>query len=96
MYSASRLTLDILHHLQIITYSSGVENTANMDNPPGYMANRMTIQCDRQGRVNLPIRSRGPGSYIIAVDRPVAQPVLRSFGPNGQPMGQHNFNISGR
>ena len=68
-----------------------------MDNPPGRMARRIRVPCDRNGRVQLPIASRGAGTYIVAVDRRITAPALVRRNPNGAPATRpYDFSDTGR
>ncbi|KAK8140126.1 hypothetical protein PG984_000192 [Apiospora sp. TS-2023a] len=58
---------------------------------------RMTVPCDRNGRVQLPIATRGVGTYIITVDRQIQAPNLVRRNPNGSHASRpYNFSDTGR
>lgn len=64
-----------------------------MDNPPGHIARRMMVPCDRNGRVHLPIMSRSAGTYIVAVDRRITAPALVHRYLNGAPATARPYNF---
>lgn len=70
----------------------------NRDNPPGYIANRVSLRCNNYGRIQIPIRSRGVGTYILATDRPIAAPRIQGVLANGQQSRNppYDFSTTGR
>lgn len=67
-----------------------------MDTPPGQRVNAFTVKFDRNGRVVIPIKSRGAGTYILAAARPISSPALQGVLPNGQMGGVYHFQDTGR
>jgi len=68
-----------------------------MSTPPGTLVNSWTLNCERDRRFHIKIRSRGKGTYVLSTSHVMSSPRIRFFKPNGEQSGSsYDFSRTGR